>query len=154
MTEFITNSEEETLLAAEKLARELRAGDIILYEGEMGAGKTAFTKGIARYLEVDDEVTSPTFALVHEYDGKIPLFHFDMYRINSYDDLYAIGFFDYLDRGGIIAAEWSENIEGLENELGGAIKVRIDKLSDNSRRITVRGKQFGDYEIGYYSGIC
>ena len=110
----------------------------------MGAGKTAFTKGIARYLEVDDEVTSPTFALVHEYDGKIPLFHFDLYRINSYDDLYAIGFFDYLDRGGIIAAEWSENIEGLENELGGAIKVRIDKLSDNSRRITVRGKQFGE----------
>ena len=144
MTEFITNSEEETLLAAEKLARELRAGDIILYEGEMGAGKTSFTKGIARYLEVDDEVTSPTFALVHEYDGKIPLFHFDLYRINSYDDLYAIGFFDYLDRGGIIAAEWSENIEGLENELGGAIKVRIDKLSDNSRRITVRGKQFGE----------
>ena len=144
MTEFITNSEEETLLAAEKLARELRAGDIILYEGEMGAGKTAFTKGIARYLEVDDEVTSPTFALVHEYDGIIPLFHFDLYRINSYDDLYAIGFFDYLDRGGIIAAEWSENIEGLENELGGAIKVRIDKLSDNSRRITVRGKQFGE----------
>ena len=144
MTEFITNSEEETLLAAEKLARELRAGDIILYEGEMGAGKTAFTKGIARYLEVDDEVTSPTFSLVHEYDGKIPLFHFDLYRINSYDDLYAIGFFDYLDRGGIIAAEWSENIEGLENELGGAIKVRIDKLSDNSRRITVRGKQFGE----------
>ncbi|MGN0701176.1 MAG: tRNA (adenosine(37)-N6)-threonylcarbamoyltransferase complex ATPase subunit type 1 TsaE [Oscillospiraceae bacterium] len=144
MTEFITNSEEETLLAAEKLARELRAGDIILYEGEMGAGKTAFTKGIARYLEVDDEVTSPTFALVHEYDGKIPLFHFDLYRINSYDDLYAIGFFDYLDRGGIIAAEWSENIEGLENELGGAIKVRIDKLSDTSRRITVRGKQFGE----------
>lgn len=144
MTEFITNSEEETLLAAEKVARELRAGDIILYEGEMGAGKTAFTKGIARYLEVDDEVTSPTFALVHEYDGKIPLFHFDLYRINSYDDLYAIGFFDYLDRGGIIAAEWSENIEGLENELGGAIKVRIDKLSDNSRRITVRGKQFGE----------
>ena len=144
MTEFITNSEEETLLAAEKLARELRAGDIILYEGEMGAGKTAFTKGIARYLEVDDEVTSPTFALVHEYDGKIPLFHFDLYRINSYDDLYAIGFFDYLDRGGIIAAEWSENIDGLENELGGAIKVRIDKLSDTSRRITVRGKQFGE----------
>lgn len=144
MTEFITNSEEETLLAAEKLARKLRAGDIILYEGEMGAGKTAFTKGIARYLEVDDEVTSPTFALVHEYDGKIPLFHFDLYRINSYDDLYAIGFFDYLDRGGIIAAEWSENIDGLENELGGAIKVRIDKLSDTSRRITVRGKQFGE----------
>lgn len=144
MTEFITNSEEETLLAAEKVARELRAGDIILYEGEMGAGKTAFTKGIARYLEVDDEVTSPTFALVHEYDGKIPLFHFDLYRINSYDDLYAIGFFDYLDRGGIIAAEWSENIEGLENELSGAIKVRIDKLSDNSRRITVRGNQFGE----------
>lgn len=144
MTEFITNSEGETLAAAEKIARELNAGDIILYEGEMGAGKTAFTKGIARCLEVDDEVTSPTFALVHEYEGKIPLFHFDLYRINSYDDLYAIGFFDYLDRGGIIAAEWSENIDGLENELGGAIKISIDKLSDSSRRITVRGKQFGE----------
>lgn len=144
MIEYITNSEEETLDAASEFASKLCAGDIILYEGEMGAGKTAFTKGIARYLEVDDEVTSPTFALVHEYSGKLPLFHFDLYRISGYDDLYAIGFFDYLDRGGIIAAEWSENIPDLESELGGAIRVSIEKLSENGRKITVRGGRFGE----------
>lgn len=144
MIQYITNSEEETLCAAAEFASKLREGDIILYEGEMGAGKTAFTKGIARYLEVDDEVTSPTFALVHEYNGKLPLFHFDLYRISGYDDLYAIGFFDYLDRGGIIAAEWSENIPDLESELGGVIRVSIEKLSENGRKITVRGGQFGE----------
>ena len=86
----------------------------------MGAGKTTFTKGLAAALGITDPVTSPTFALVNEYtEGRLPLFHFDLYRIDSYDDLYAIGFLDYLDRGGIIAAEWSENIEGLEQELAG-----------------------------------
>lgn len=144
MKEFITKSEEETLAAAAELAKSLKAGDVILYSGEMGAGKTAFTKGIARCLEVDDEVTSPTFALVHEYSGRIPLFHFDLYRINGYDDLYAVGFFDYLDRGGIIAAEWSENVEGLESELGGVIKIHIEKLSENERKITVTGGVFGE----------
>lgn len=143
MMEFITNSVEETLAAAEKVAASLSAGDIILYEGDMGAGKTHFTKGIARYLGVDDEVTSPTFALVNEYEGRLPLFHFDLYRIDSYDDLYAIGFFDYLDRGGIIAAEWSENIAELKDELGEVVTVCIEKLSETGRRITVSGKYFG-----------
>ena len=143
MKEFITNSEEETFAAAAQVASQLKAGDVILYKGEMGAGKTAFTKGIARFLEVDDEVTSPTFALVHEYTGTIPLFHFDLYRISGYDDLYSIGFFDYLDRGGIIAAEWSENIPGLEEELEGVIRISIEKLSENGRRITVCGGVFG-----------
>ena len=110
----------------------------------MGAGKTHFTKGIAKYLGIDDEITSPTFALVNEYDGALPLFHFDLYRIESYDDLYAIGFFDYLDRGGIIAAEWSENIAELKAELGEVITVCIEKLSEAGRRITVSGKYFGD----------
>ena len=142
MKEFITNSVEETLAAAEEVAARLSAGDIILYEGDMGAGKTHFTKGIAKFLEVDDEVTSPTFALVNEYSGKLPLFHFDLYRIDSYDDLYAIGFFDYLDRGGIIAAEWSENIAELADELGEVITIRIEKLSDTERKITVSGKYF------------
>ncbi len=142
MKEFITNSVEETLAAAEEVAASLCAGDIILYEGDMGAGKTHFTKGIARYLGVDDEVTSPTFALVNEYSGSMPLFHFDLYRIDSYDDLYAIGFFDYLDRGGIIAAEWSENIAELKEELGEVITVCIEKLSETGRRISVSGKYF------------
>ena len=143
MTEFVTHSEEETFAAAAQVAAKLNAGDILLYRGEMGAGKTAFTKGMARYLGVRGEVTSPTFALVHEYDGDIPLFHFDLYRISGYDDLYSIGFFDYLPRGGIIAAEWSENVEGLAEELGEVILVSIEKLSDTERRITVSGKYFG-----------
>ncbi len=144
MRQYITNSVEETIAAAGEVAAVLAAGDIILYEGDMGAGKTHFTKGIAKYLGVEDEVTSPTFALVNEYEGRLPLFHFDLYRIESYDDLYAIGFFDYLDRGGIIAAEWSENISQLKAELGEVITVRIEKLSENGRKITVSGKYFGE----------
>lgn len=143
MKEFITNSVEETLAAAAEVAAKLSAGDIILYEGDMGAGKTHFTKGIAKFLNVDDEITSPTFALVNEYSGDLPLFHFDLYRIDSYDDLYAIGFFDYLDRDGIIAAEWSENIAELKEELGEVITVCIEKLSETGRKITVSGKYFG-----------
>lgn len=143
MKEYITNSVEETIAAAEEVAASLCAGDIILYEGDMGAGKTHFTKGIAKHLGIDDEITSPTFALVNEYYGDVPLFHFDLYRIESYDDLYAIGFFDYLDRGGIIAAEWSENIAELRTELGEVISVCIEKLSETGRRITVSGKYFG-----------
>ncbi len=144
MKEYITNSVEETIAAAEEVAADLAAGDIILYEGDMGAGKTHFTKGIAKRLGIDDEITSPTFALVNEYYGDMPLFHFDLYRIESYDDLYAIGFFDYLDRGGIIAAEWSENIAELKSELGDVISVCIEKLSETGRRIKVSGKYFGD----------
>ena len=144
MKEFITGSEEETLAAAGEVASRLKAGDIILYKGEMGAGKTAFTRGIARYFGAEDSVSSPTFALVNEYDGDIPIFQFDLYRIDGYDDLYAIGFFDYLDRGGIIAAEWSENVPGLAEELGGVIEIIIDKLSENGRKITVKGGVFED----------
>ncbi len=143
MKEYITNSVGETIAAAEEVAASLSAGDIILYEGDMGAGKTHFTKGIAKHLGIDDEITSPTFALVNEYYGDVPLFHFDLYRIETYDDLYAIGFFDYLDRGGIIAAEWSENIAELKSELGEVISVCIEKLSETDRRITVSGKYFG-----------
>ena len=135
--EFISHSADDTQKIAEELAKTLKPGDIILYEGDLGAGKTTFTKGIAKVLGITEAVTSPTFALINEYYGKIPLFHFDLYRINSADDLYAIGFFDYLDRGGIIAAEWSENIPELEGELENVIKVRIEKISDNERRIVI-----------------
>lgn len=141
---FITNSEEETRAAALDVAKRLKVGDVILYEGEMGAGKTAFTKGLAEFFGTDEEVTSPTFALVHEYPGRVPIFHFDLYRISGYDDLYAVGFFDYLDRGGIIAAEWSENVSGLEDELENVVKIRIEKLSENGRKIIVTGECFGD----------
>lgn len=142
--EFITNSEQETRAAASETAKLLKAGDVILYEGEMGAGKTAFTKGLAEYFGTEEEVTSPTFALVHEYSGRVPIFHFDLYRISGYDDLYAVGFFDYLDRGGIIAVEWSENVEGLEDEPENVVKIRIEKLSEDGRKITVTGERFGE----------
>ena len=98
--EYISRSPEDTARISAEIATQLRAGDIILYEGDMGAGKTTFTKGLAAALGITDPVTSPTFALVNEYtEGRLPLFHFDLYRIDSYDDLYAIGFLDYLDRG-------------------------------------------------------
>ena len=142
--ELITNSEQETRAAASETAKRLKVGDVILYEGEMGAGKTAFTKGLAEYFGTEEEVTSPTFALVHEYTGRVPIFHFDLYRISGCDDLYAVGFFDYLDRDGIIAAEWSENVPGLEDELENVVKIRIEKLSENGRKITVTGECFGD----------
>lgn len=133
--EFVSHSPGETEEFAERLAEKLKPGDVILYKGDLGAGKTTFTKGIAKTLGITETVTSPTFALLNEYYGSIPLFHFDLYRIKTVDDLYAIGFFDYLDRGGIIAAEWSENIPELENELFNVIKIKIEKLSENERRI-------------------
>lgn len=147
--EYVSHSPEDTVRIAAGVASQLRAGDIILYEGDMGAGKTTFTKGLALALGITDPVTSPTFALVNEYtEGRLPLFHFDLYRIDSYDDLYAIGFFDYLDRDGIIAAEWSENIESLEQELAGdssrtIMKIRIEKSGENERliRVSVLGRK-------------
>ena len=140
--EIVSKSENETRGFAKNIAEKLSAGDVILYTGEMGAGKTAFTKGVAEYFGTEEEVTSPTFALVHEYSGRVPVFHFDLYRISGFDDLYAIGFFDYLDRGGILAVEWSENIPELENELENVVKINIEKLTENERKITVSGKYF------------
>lgn len=140
--EFVTKSEAETRELAKRLAEKLQAGDVILYQGEMGAGKTAFTKGLAEFFGTEEEVTSPTFALVHEYPARVPIFHFDLYRIADYDELYAIGFFDYLDRGGILAVEWSENIPGLEDELENVVNIGIEKLGENERKITVSGKGF------------
>lgn len=140
MNEYISNSAADTEKIAFDLAKTLNAGDIILYEGDLGAGKTTFTKGIAKALGIKDVVTSPTFALVNEYYGEIQLFHFDLYRIETFDDLYAIGFFDYLDRG-IIAAEWSENIPALAEELNDGNRavytVRIEKTGDESRKILI-----------------
>lgn len=138
---FNSDSPEETQNIAFELAKSFKAGDVVLYEGDLGAGKTAFTKGIARALDVEDTVTSPTFAIVNEYEGRMPLFHFDLYRLESFDDLYSIGFFDYLVRGGIIAAEWSENIPDLAADLDDGKRtiytVRIDKTGENSRKISI-----------------
>ena len=136
-TLFETNSAEETITAAEQFAKLLHAGDTVLYTGKMGAGKTHFTKGIAKAFGCTDPVTSPTFAIVNEYRCDPPIFHFDLFRIDSYDDLYATGFFDYFDRGGVICVEWSENIEGLADELESVWTVDIAKTGENSRKIMI-----------------
>ncbi len=138
---FTSNSVDETISIAEKFAEQLSAGDTILYTGEMGAGKTHFTKGIAKHFGIHKGVSSPTFALVNEYIGnEINVFHFDLFRINSYDDLYAIGFFDYFDRDGILAVEWSENISNLSDYLENVWLVDIAKTGDESREITIKRK--------------
>lgn len=139
--DFVSHSSEETAKIAFDFAKKLSGGDVILYEGDLGAGKTAFTKGIALALGIEDTVTSPTFAVVNEYEGEIPLFHFDLYRIESYDDLYSIGFFDYLVRGGIMACEWSENIPDLAADLDDGKRsvytIRIEKTGESDRVIKV-----------------
>ena len=135
--EFLTNSPAETEAVGIALGKVLQPGTILAYKGDLGAGKTAFTRGLARGLGCSDMVTSPTYTIVNEYlSGKYPLFHFDMYRLSSADDLWDIGWEDYLDRNGICAVEWSENVE---EALEGAISVTIEKLDEDSRRITIEG---------------
>ena len=135
--QYITTSPEETEALAFRLAQKLPAGCVIAYQGDLGAGKTAFTRGLARGLGIREPVTSPTYTIVNEYlSGRLPLFHFDMYRLHSADDLFDIGWEDYLERGGVCAVEWSENVaEAME----GAIAIRIEKTGEDSRRITIEG---------------
>ena len=133
----LTNAPEETEAVGAGLAQQLKSGTVIAYRGDLGAGKTAFTRGLARGLGYTGLVTSPTYTIVQEYlGGRLPLFHFDMYRLASSDDLWDIGWEDYLDRGGICAVEWSENVE---DAMEGAIFVTIEKTGEQSRRITGEG---------------
>ena len=132
MTEYITHSETETEELGARLGAVLTGAEVVALFGDLGAGKTAFTRGLCRALGVADAVSSPTFAIVNAYRGRFPVYHFDMYRITSVDDLFAIGFYDYLDTG-VLVIEWSENIE---SELGpDAIRVRISKTDDENERI-------------------
>ena len=135
--EILTHSPAETEAVGAALAKVLTPGSVIAYRGDLGAGKTAFTRGLARGLGYADPVTSPTYTIVNEYlGGRLPLFHFDMYRLRSADDLWDIGWDDYLERGGVCAVEWSENVtEALEDP----ITVNIEKTGEDSRRITVEG---------------
>ena len=142
---YISDSVEETIEIAEKFAENLKAGDAVLYTGEMGAGKTHFTKGIAKHFGISQGVTSPTFSLVNEYIGNpVSVFHFDLFRISTYDDLYAIGFFDYFGRDGVLAVEWSENIPGLSDNIESVWFVDIAKTGENSREITIRKRGDND----------
>ena len=135
--EFLTNSPAQTEAVGAALGKNIKSGTVIAYRGDLGAGKTAFTRGLARGLGYTEPVTSPTYTIVNEYlGGRLPLFHFDMYRLKSSDDLWDIGWEDYLERGGVCAVEWSENVDdAMEN----AIYVTIEKTGDEARRITIEG---------------
>ena len=139
MMQITTHSADETQALGQKLASRLAPGDVIAYFGDLGAGKTAFTRGLAQGLGITDPVTSPTYTIINEYlSGRIPLFHFDMYRLSSSDELFDIGWEDYLSRGGVCAVEWSENVE---DALQDAIRVTIEKDADepDTRHITITG---------------
>lgn len=136
--EYLSHSPEETERIGETLGKTLRPGSVVAYRGGLGMGKTAFTRGLARGLGCAGRVTSPTFTIVNEYSGTVPLFHFDMYRLGSSDELFDIGWEDYLARGGVCAVEWSENVE---DALEGAIAVTIEKdpVQPDRRSITIEG---------------
>ena len=133
-----THSPEETEAVVRKLAAQLQPGDVLAYYGDLGAGKTAFTRGLASGLGVTEPVTSPTYTIVDEYlSGRLPLFHFDMYRLGSADELFDIGWEDYLSRGGVCAVEWSENVmDALPED---TVWVRIAREGDTGRSITIKG---------------
>ena len=135
--EYFSNSPQDTEKIAEDFSKELSGGEVIAFTGNLGMGKTCFTRGLAKGLGFSGEVTSPTFALVNEYrGGRLPIFHFDMYRLRCADDLFDIGWEDYLERGGVCAVEWSENVaDAMEN----AIRVIIEKTGEDSRKITIEG---------------
>ena len=137
---FTTHSPAQTEAIGAALGKELKPGTVIAYRGDLGAGKTAFTRGLAKGLGCSEIVTSPTYTIVNEYlGGRLPLFHFDMYRLASSDDLWDIGWEDYLDRGGICAVEWSENVDDAMED---AVYITIEKLGEESRRITIEGGEF------------
>lgn len=136
--EYLSHSPEETEQLGEQLGRTLRPGRVVAYRGDLGMGKTAFTRGLARGLGCTCRVTSPTFTIVNEYSGALPLFHFDMYRLDSSDELFDIGWEDYLSRGGVCAVEWSERVEdALPDDTLWVSFARGD--GENDRIITVTG---------------
>lgn len=138
--EYLSRSEAETEALGARLAAALSPGAVVAYRGGLGMGKTAFTRGLARGLGCRDRVTSPTFTIVNEYEGgRLPLFHFDMYRLESADDLFDIGWDDYLSRGGVCAVEWSEQVSDAMPE--DAVTVTLSRHPDHDgwRVITVEG---------------
>lgn len=137
MREFITKNESETEALGERLAASLPDGSVVAMYGDLGAGKTAFVRGMARGMGLQARVSSPTFTIVNEYLGPRTLIHFDMYRLSGAEELFDIGWEDYLARGAVCAVEWSENVE--DAFFGDEIRVRIEKLSDTERKITIEG---------------
>ena len=134
---YYTNSDKETEAIGEQFGRTVADGTVVAMYGDLGAGKTAFVRGMARGMGIDERVSSPTFTIVNEYLGERTLIHFDMYRLGSADELFDIGWEDYLARGAVCAVEWSENVE--EAFYGDEIRLTIEKTSDTSRKITIEG---------------
>ncbi len=132
MIRLISNSPKDTETIGAKIASKLKGDEVIALFGGLGMGKTAFTRGLCSALGISDGVSSPTFALVNEYSGKYRVYHFDMYRVTTWDDLYSTGFFDYIGNG-ILVIEWSENIEGALPE--NAVKISISRGSGDEQRI-------------------
>lgn len=146
MRKYISNSPEETEELGARLAKKLSGGEVVAFKGGLGMGKTCFTRGLAKGLGFEGEVTSPTFALINEYiGGRFPLYHFDMYRISGWEDLYSTGFFEYLEEGGVIAAEWSENIENALPQ--STVTVSFVRIDDNTREIEISGGPALEEEI-------
>lgn len=140
--QFLSHSTQETEAIGEELAQKLRDGDVLAFTGSLGMGKTAFTRGLARGLGCRGRVTSPTFTIVNEYEGRTPLFHFDMYRLGSSDELFDIGWDDYLARSGVCAVEWSERVsDALPDDTIYVDIARTDEHED-WRTITVKGGRF------------
>lgn len=137
--EYLSHSEAETQAIGRKLGRRLKPGTVLAYRGDLGMGKTAFTRGLADGLGCSGRVASPTFTIVNEYEGPIPLFHFDLYRLPDADALFDIGWEDYLDRGGVCAVEWSERVtEALPEDTVWVTLTRCPE-QDGWRAITVEG---------------
>jgi tRNA threonylcarbamoyladenosine biosynthesis protein TsaE len=137
----MTDSDEETLLAGEEFSKTLKEGDVVALNGDLGAGKTVFVKGIAKGLHIEDIVTSPTFTILREYKGALPLYHFDVYRISDPDEMFEIGFSEYLDGGGVSVIEWAEKVkEWLPCR---RIDVLIKKIGNNKREIIIHDDNEG-----------
>lgn len=139
MPTYFSKSEQETEQLGMRFAETLPGGAVVAMYGDLGAGKTAFVRGMARGLGLDCRVSSPTFTIVNEYLGKRELIHFDMYRLSSADELFDIGWEDYLNRGAVCAVEWSENVQ--DAFFGDEIRVRIEKIGDSQRKITIEGAE-------------
>ena len=139
MADFISHSQLETEEVGRKLAEKLPGGSVVAMYGDLGAGKTAFVRGMAKGMGLSCRVSSPTFTIVNEYLGERELIHFDMYRLSSADELFDIGWEDYLSRGAVCAVEWSENVQ--DAFFGDEVVVRIEKLNDTDRKITIEGAE-------------
>ena len=137
--EYLSHSETETEAAGQALAAKLRPGDVVAYRGDLGAGKTAFTRGLARGLGCHGRVTSPTFTIVNEYEGPTPLFHFDLYRLGGEEELWDIGWEDYLARNGVCAVEWSEIAPGALPENTVYVTLRRRPGAEEEREILGEG---------------